>query len=73
MNNAPATRSVSLSDALLELNTLHVLCDLAELYSVTEADTDPDAVNKLSTMLQVMMVHIEGIECTLEAIPVAST
>ena len=68
MNSAPATRSESLSDALLELNTLHVLCDLAELYSVTEADTDPDAVNKLSTMLQVMMVHIEGLEKTLEAV-----
>ena len=73
MNNAPATRCDSLSDALIELNTLHVLCDLAELYSVTEADTNPEAVNKLSTMLQVMMGHIEGIERTLEAMPVAST
>lgn len=72
MSNTPATRSVSLfdaySDALLELNTIHVLCDLSVLYSVNEANTEPDAVNKLSAMLQVMQERIEGLEKTMEAV-----
>lgn len=68
MNNAPATYSVSLSDALLELNTLHVLCDVSILFSVNEANTDPEAVNKLSTMLQLMQEHIEGLEKTMEIV-----
>ena len=72
MSNTPATRSVSLfeaySDALLELNTIHVLCDLSVLYSVNDANTEPDAVNKLSAMLQVMQERIEGLEKTMEAV-----
>lgn len=68
MNNTPATRFASLSDALLQLNTVHVLCDVAVLFSVNEANTDLQAVNKLSTMLQLMQEHIEGLEKTLEAV-----
>lgn len=68
MNNAPATRSVSLSDALLQLNTIHVFCDLSVLYSVNEANTEPDAVNKLSTMLQAMQEQIEDLEKLMEAV-----
>ena len=68
MNNTPATRLASLSDALLQLNTIHVLCDVAVLFSVNEANTDEEAVNKLSTMLQLMQEHIEGLEKTMEAV-----
>lgn len=68
MNNTPATRLASLSDALLQLNIVHVLCDVAVLFSVNEANTDLQAVNKLSTMLQLMQEHIEGLEKTLEAV-----
>ena len=68
MNNTPATRLARLSDALLQLNTVHVLCDVAVLFSVNEANTDTEAVNKLSTMLQLMQEHIEGLEKTMEAV-----
>ena len=68
MNNAPATCSVSLSDALLELNTVHVLCDMSVLYAVNDADRDPEAVNKLSTMLQLIQEQIEGLEKTMEIV-----
>ena len=68
MNNTPATRLARLSDALLQLNTVHVLCDVAVLFSVNEANTDQQAVNKLSTMLQLMQEHIEGLEKTMEAV-----
>lgn len=68
MNNTPATRLARLSDALLQLNTIHVLCDVAVLFSVNEANTDQQAVNKLSTMLQLMQEHIEGLEKTMEAV-----
>lgn len=68
MNNTPATRLAGLSDALLQLNTIHVLCDVSVLFSVNEANTDLQAVNKLSTMLQLMQEHIEGLEKTLEAV-----
>lgn len=68
MNNTPATRPASLSDALLQLNTVHVLCDVSVLFSVNETNTDPEAVNKLSTMLQLMQEHIESLEKIMEAV-----
>ena len=68
MNNTPTTCPVSLFDALLQLNTIHVFCDLSVRYSVNEANTEPDAVNKLSTMLQAMQEQIEGLEKLMEAV-----
>ena len=66
MRNAPATNSAILSDALLQLNTIHVLCDVSVLFSVNEANADPDALNKLCTMLQVMQTQIEELEKLME-------
>lgn len=54
-----------ISDAQLQLNAIHVLCDMAVLFSVNDACTDTDPLNKLSTMLQLMQEKIEKLEDTL--------
>lgn len=68
MKNTPTISPTDLSEALLQCNTVHVLCDMSVLYAANEANTDPAAVNKLSTMLQVIQEHMEALEKDLEVV-----
>lgn len=55
-------KTVTMFDVSLDLNTIHVLCDTALSYAVLEANDDPKAVNKLTTLLLVITEKVEMLE-----------
>ena len=55
-------KTITMSDISVDLNTIHVLCDTALSYATLEANTDPKALNKLTTLLLVITEKVEALE-----------